>query len=62
MSHDIPLEIIHSSGHATVDDLRRIADAFAGARLVPIHTAHAELFADEFGRAEIHEDGEWWAV
>jgi ribonuclease J len=58
----IPLEVIHTSGHATVDDLRRLADAFAGARLVPIHTDHPEQFAVEFGRAEPHDDGEWWPV
>jgi ribonuclease J len=60
--HDIPLEVIHASGHATVEDLRRIADAFTGARLVPIHTERAEGFASVFGRAELHDDGEWWAV
>jgi ribonuclease J len=61
-THRIPLEIIHASGHATVDDLRRVADAFAGARLVPIHTSYPERFADLFGRAEVHPDGEWWEV
>ena len=29
-AHRIPLEVIHASGHATVDDLRRLARAFAG--------------------------------
>jgi ribonuclease J len=58
----IPLEIIHASGHASIEDLRRLTDAFANARLVPIHTGHPEQFVDTFGRAEIHADGEWWAV
>jgi ribonuclease J len=58
----IPLTIIHSSGHADVDDLRRVAEAFAEARLVPIHSAYPEQFAAVFGRAELHADGEWWAV
>lgn len=61
-AHWIPLEIVHASGHATVRDLRRLADAFAGSRLVPIHTAHPERFIDAFGRAELHDDGEWWEV
>ena len=60
--HGIPLSIIHASGHADIDDLRRLAEAFREARLVPIHTAHPERFADVFGRVEIHADGEWWAV
>jgi ribonuclease J len=58
----IPLEVIHASGHATVADLQRLATAFAGTRLVPIHTAHPERFAEAFGRAEPHADGEWWDV
>ena len=61
-THGIPLEVIHASGHATVGDLRRVAAAFASARLVPIHTAHPEQFAHVFGRAELHADGEWWDV
>ena len=61
-AHKIPLETVHASGHATVDDLRRLADAFARSRLVPIHTAHPERFANAFGRAELHNDGEWWEV
>jgi ribonuclease J len=58
----VALKVAHASGHASISDLRRVADAFADARLVPIHTAHPEQFADAFGRAEIHADGEWWAV
>jgi len=58
----IPLEIIHASGHATLEDLQRLARAFAGSRLVPIHTAHPESFVELFGRAELHGDGEWWDV
>jgi ribonuclease J len=60
--HEIPLERAHASGHATVDDLRRLGAAFREARLVPIHTAHPERFAGEIGRAELHADGEWWSV
>lgn len=58
----IPLEIIHTSGHASVGDLRRLAEAFADARLVAIHSDHPAQFAETFGRAEFHEDGEWWTV
>lgn len=61
-AHRIPLEIIHASGHATVEDLKRLAAAFANSRLVPIHTAHPERFVDVFGTGEPHDDGEWWDV
>ena len=54
-------EIIHASGDSSIEDLRRLTDAFVNAQLVPIHTGHPEQFAGAFGRAEIHADGEWWA-
>lgn len=40
----IPLSIIHASGHATVADLKRLAGALDAERIVPIHTAAPELF------------------
>jgi ribonuclease J len=58
----IPLAIAHASGHATVADLRRLADAFAPARIVPVHTSAPEAFPASFPRVERHEDGETWAV
>jgi ribonuclease J len=60
--NQIPLSLIHASGHATVDDLKSLARALGGARIVPIHTTVPKRFATEFGRAEIHRDGEWWEV
>jgi ribonuclease J len=58
----IQLSIIHASGHATVKDLERLAAAFETKRIVPIHTAVPERFADAFGAAELHRDGEWWEI
>lgn len=58
----IPLTIAHASGHATVADLRRLADAFAPARIVPVHTWAPEAFPASFPRVERHGDGETWAV
>lgn len=60
--HQIPLTVLHASGHATVEDLVRLAEAMQPARIVPIHTAHPELFAGIFGHAELHRDLEWWEV
>lgn len=59
---EIPLTVAHASGHATVGDLRRLADAFAPARIVPVHTSAPEPFESLFPRVERHEDGERWAV
>jgi ribonuclease J len=58
--HEIPLTVLHASGHATVEDLARLAEAVKPERIVPIHTAHPEQFASIFGHAEPHRDLEWW--
>ncbi len=59
----IPLTTCHASGHATLDDLRDLAAGVDPSRLVPIHTAHPEAFADVFGGAvEVRADREWWRV
>ncbi len=58
----IPLTVLHASGHATVEDLVRLAKAMEPRRIVPIHTAHPERFATAFGHAEPHRDLEWWEV
>jgi ribonuclease J len=58
----LTLETVHASGHATMDDLRKFASAVKPERLVPIHTAAAERFADLFSDVEIQDDGQWWPV
>lgn len=58
----IPLTIAHASGHATVADLERLVAALRPERVVPIHTATPERFAELFACAELHADGEWWPV
>ena len=40
----IPFEIIHTSGHASIADLKRLAAAVRPKALVPIHTFEAERF------------------
>ena len=59
--NDLPLHHLHSSGHASVADLKRLAEAVGG-RVVPIHTNAPERFADLFARVERRRDGEWWNV
>jgi ribonuclease J len=59
---DIPMSIVHASGHASVADLARMATTLAPRRIVPIHTASPERFAEAFGHAELRGDGEWWEV
>ncbi len=58
----IPLSIHHSSGHAFVPDLRRLVDALAPRRLVPIHSFAGDRYAELFPRVDRRQDGEWWNV
>ena len=58
----IPLEIIHTSGHASVADLRRFAAALAPRFLVPIHSFETGRFGEFFENVVRQEDGVWWDV
>ena len=58
--HDIPWRILHTSGHASVSDLKRFAAAVAPRALVPIHSAQTARFGDFFDRVVHRDDGEWW--
>ncbi len=59
----IPLEHAHTSGHASIGDLRRLADAIAPKMLVPIHTFEPGRFHEHFGsRVAQREDGNWWEI
>jgi ribonuclease J len=58
----IPMEKVHTSGHAGVGDLQRLRRAFGAAALVPVHfdgkqgARHEELFHNVQRRL----DGERW--
>jgi len=57
----IPLSHAHTSGHASIPDLKRLAAAIAPRQLVPIHTFHAEHFPELFGPCvSVKQDGQWW--
>lgn len=60
--HDIPLEVIHCSGHASVEALRALARAVAPDRVVPIHTSAPERYGQLYDKIEVHANGEWWEV
>jgi len=58
----IPRCNIHTSGHASVADLKRFAGALAPRTLVPIHSFETGRFREFFDRVVQKEDGEWWGV
>ena len=58
----IPWKIIHTSGHASVADLQRFADALSPHQLVPIHSFETSRFAEFFDNVVQQEDGVWWEV
>ena len=60
--HGIPLEVIHTSGHASVADLRRFAAALAPRELVPIHSFETGRFGEFFENVVRQKDGVWWEV
>ena len=60
--HDIPWQVIHTSGHASAADLQRFASALAPHMLVPIHSFETARFAEFFDNVVQKEDGAWWEI
>ena len=59
----VPLEVVHTSGHASITDLRRLAETMEPDVLVPVHTFGSERFPELFGSHVCRrDDGEWWEV
>jgi ribonuclease J len=58
----IPFEIVHTSGHASPGDLKRLANAIAPTRLIPIHTFFWEMFPKLFNNVNLIDDGQWIEV
>ena len=59
-THGVPLQLIHTSGHASPADLKRFVTAVDPKVLVPIHSFHPDRYGELFPRVEAHADGEWW--
>ena len=53
---------VHTSGHATVDELQKFVDAFPVSRVVPIHLEDREGFGRLSSNVELRNDHEWWEV
>jgi ribonuclease J len=59
---NIPIDHAHTSGHASIVDLKRLAEAVAPKVLVPVHTYEPHQFPKHFKDVSLKSDGEWWEV
>lgn len=60
--HGVELVHVHTSGHASVADLKRLVAALQPTRVVPMHSEGGGRFPEIFPRVELRDDGEWWEV
>ncbi|MDB5438457.1 MAG: lactamase [Caulobacteraceae bacterium] len=58
----LAFDVVHSSGHASESDLRRIAQALKPKRLIPIHTEKPAHFERLYDAIEIAQNGAWIEV
>jgi ribonuclease J len=60
--HGIPVVNHHTSGHAGVIDLQRLAESLKPGQVVPMHTEAPEMFERYFGKVGMYKDGAIWEV
>ncbi len=58
----IPMHVLHTSGHASIADLQRLAKAISPKRLVPVHSFESGRYAEYFPNVECRNDGERWSL
>ncbi len=60
--HGVDKQSIHTSGHASPGDLKKLVNALKPWKVVPIHTFLPDQYEKMYPNVEVHEDGEWWMV
>ena len=55
---ELKIELVHTSGHATLEDLKAFAGALKPKVLIPIHTFEPEKYPDLFNNVRLLNDGE----
>jgi len=58
----VNLVYAHTSGHATVEDLKTFAKALKPKRLIPVHTEFPENFEGLFENVQSISDGEKFSI
>jgi ribonuclease J len=56
------IEQVHTSGHATIEDLKIFANAIKPKKLVPMHTFYPDKYKDFFENVRMLKDGETLTV
>lgn len=60
--YKLDLEFVHTSGHATVEDLKSFANALNPKTLIPIHTFESKKYPTIFKNVKILKDGEEFEI
>lgn len=60
--YGILISEIHTSGHAYLDDLKRLAEALKPNTLIPIHTLGGDIFKEHFANVVRLDDGDLFEV
>ncbi len=58
----LTIEQVHTSGHATVEDLEAFAKAISPKTLIPIHTFEGQKYPEMFENVRILKDGELFEI
>jgi ribonuclease J len=51
------LEVLHTSGHATISDIQRVIQGLNSQKIIPIHTLHPTHFLSLSDRTDVKTDG-----
>ncbi len=54
----VPVKYLHTSGHASLADLKRLVHALNPKTLIPVHTYYPRIFKDHFQNVRLVSDGE----
>jgi len=61
-AHGMSFHQVHTSGHASPDDLKRLVAALKPRMLVPIHSDEPERYRELYPYVTTQTDGEWWEI
>ena len=58
LENSIPFRLLHTSGHAKLDDLKKFVASLSPKRLIPVHSFHPEQFSQHFENVSVFRDNE----